>query len=67
MNKCEDSKIYINGECISKTTIVVNHLITNPIDAFHFLAMFVFIIVLYFYQCMKINNYARNNNKCIEF
>ena len=60
---CDDSKI----ECIRKTTVVVNHLITNPIDAFHFLVMLVFIFVLYFYQFMKINNYARNNNKYMEF
>ena len=64
---CDNSSIYIDGACIRKQTVVINHLITNQIDAFHCLGMFVIIFVLYFYQCTKINKYARKNNKYIQF
>ena len=33
---CDDRNIRIDGKCVKKTTVVMNHLITNQIGSFHF-------------------------------
>ena len=58
-NHAEQSNVY--------SGVIMNHLITNEIDAIHFLIMYMLMFILYSYQCIKISSYARKNNRYIDF
>ena len=57
-SKEEPSSYFDFDGGLSKYTVVMNHLITNEIDEYQIMILYILVMVLFSYQCMKINEHA---------